>query len=118
MQSHGGQVRRLRNHRSSRDDVTDALSPARFARRRLLKAAVLGPAQAVYDGPIARNITGLNSEAIHAVIGTVLDVSPHVLVLQTETGEERLTLAASTAAWRGSAVPPAALRQGGRAIGK
>ena len=111
-------MRRLHDHRSSRDDLTDAVSPARFARRRLLKAAVFGPGQTGSDGQIARNVTGLNSEAIHAVIGTVLDVSPHVLVLQTETGEERLTLAASTAAWRGSPVPPAALRQGDRAIVK
>ena len=48
----------------------------------------------------------------------MLDVSPHVLVLQTAAGEERLTLAASTAAWRGGAVAPAALRQGDRAIVK
>ena len=34
------------------------------------------------------------------------------------TGEERLTLAASTAAWRGGPVAPAALRQGDRAIVK
>jgi hypothetical protein len=114
-------VRRLRDHRSSRDDLTDAVSPARFARRRLLKAAVFGTGPAGSEGPggpMARNITGLNSEPIHAVIGTVLDVSPHVLVLQTETGEERLTLAASTVAWRGSPVAPAALRQGDRAIVK
>jgi hypothetical protein len=48
----------------------------------------------------------------------VLDVSPHILVLQTAAGEERLTLAASTAAWRGGPVAPAALRQGDRAIVK
>jgi hypothetical protein len=66
----------------------------------------------------ASNINALNSEATHAVIGSVLDVSPHVLVLETETGEERLTLSASTVAWRGSAVAPAALRQGDRAIVK
>jgi hypothetical protein len=48
----------------------------------------------------------------------VLDVSPHVLVLQTATGEERLTLAASTAAWRGGPVAPALLRQGDWAIVK
>jgi hypothetical protein len=41
-----------------------------------------------------------------------------VLVLQTAAGEERLTLAASTAAWRGGDVAPAALRQGDRAIAK
>ena len=48
----------------------------------------------------------------------MLDVSPHILVLQTAAGEERLTLAASTAAWRGAPVAPAALKQGDRAIVK
>ena len=42
MQSHGGQVRRLHDHSSSGDDLTDAISPARFARRRLLKSALFG----------------------------------------------------------------------------
>jgi hypothetical protein len=110
-------VRRLLDHRVSCDDLTDAVSPARFARRRLLKAAVFGSSRTGGDG-LPPNNSVLNSEETHAVIGSVLDVSPHVLVLQTETGEERLTLAASTVAWRGSAVPPAALKQGDRAIVK
>ncbi len=110
-------MRHLLDHRASCDDVTDVVSPARFARRRLLKAAVFGSGQTADDSLPPNNST-LNSEATHAVIGSVLDVSPHVLVLQTETGEERLTLAASTVAWRGNAVPPAALKQGDRAIVK
>ncbi|MGD0935476.1 MAG: hypothetical protein ABR922_13005, partial [Streptosporangiaceae bacterium] len=48
----------------------------------------------------------------------MLDVSPHLLVLQTAAGEERLTLAASTTAWRCGVVAPTALRQGDRAIVK
>jgi hypothetical protein len=44
--------------------------------------------------------------------GVVADVSPHVIILQTPAGEERLTLSPSIKAWRGSAVPPAAIRQG------
>ena len=42
MQSHGGKVRRVHDHSSSVDDLTDAISPARFARRRLLKSALFG----------------------------------------------------------------------------
>jgi hypothetical protein len=118
MQSHGGQVRRLHDHSSSVDDRTDALSPARFARRRLLKSALFGVPDGRDEASPAQSATVVNSEVTHAVIGTVLDVSPHVLVLQTAAGEERLTLAASTAAWRGRAVAPAALRQGDRAIVK
>jgi hypothetical protein len=118
MQSHGGQVRRLLDYRAFCDDVTDASSPARFARRRLLKAAVFGPSGDRPDTAIPEIDKGLNSDSTHAVTGSVLDVSPHVLILQTENGEERLTLAASTVAWRGSTVAPAALRQGDRAIVK
>jgi hypothetical protein len=111
-------VRRLLDYQASCDDVTDASSPARFARRRLLKAAVFGLPSDHPDAEITGNNKGLNSDLIHAVTGSVLDVSPHVLILQTETGEERLTLAASTVAWRGRTVAPAALRQGDRAIVK
>jgi len=118
MQSHGGQVRRLHDQSPSSDALTDAISPARWARRRLLKSVLFGPENGRDQLPPAPSGNLLNSEVTHAVIGTVLDVSPHVLVLQTAAGEERLTLAASTAAWRGGTVPPAALRQGDKAIVK
>src|ERR1700749_1635339 len=118
MQSHGGQVRRRHSNSPSVDDVTDAISPVRFARRRRFKAAIFGAPDRGEDALAARSSELVNSNATHAVIGTVLDVSPHILVLQTANGEERLPLAASTAAWRGGPVAPAALRQGDRAIGK
>jgi hypothetical protein len=100
------------------DDVTDSPGPGRFARRSLLKAAVLGrrdePGQ-----PLAA--TGEDGEPatttlVYTVTGRILDVSPHVLVLRTERGEERFPLAAEAQAWRGGQVPPAALRQGDHAI--
>jgi len=118
MQSHGGQVRHRHDQSSSADDVTDAFSPARFGRRRLLKSALFGAADDPGAAFIAKSASAVNSESTHAVTGTVQDVSPHVLVLQTPAGEERLTLAASTVAWRGGEVAPAALRQGDRAIVK
>src|ERR1700761_3112077 len=118
MQSHGGQVRSSHSNSPSVDDVTDAISPARFARRRRFKAALFGGPDRGDDDLAARSPDLVNSNATHAVIGTVLDVSPHILVLQTTDGEERLPLAASTAAWRGGPVAPAALRQGDRAIVK
>ena len=100
------------------DDVTDSTGPGRFARRSLLKAAVLGrrdepghPLAATgEDVEVAGNIL------VYAVTGRILDVSPHVLVLRTEQGEQRFPLAASAQAWRGSQVPPAALRQGDHAV--
>jgi len=118
MQSHGGQVRNLRGYDLSAGSVADAIGSARLARRRLLKAAVFGSPGAPEDDLTSQGTYAVNSSATHAVIGTVLDVSPHILVLQTAAGEERLTLAASTAAWRGGPVAPAALRQGDRAIVK
>src|SRR6266851_1345774 len=116
MQSHGGQVRHFVDSSVSCDDVTDSAHPARFARRPLLKAAVFGSLE---GGPDAASIaarTPVTSDLLHTVTGLVLDVSPHVLVLQTISGEERFTLAASTTAWRGGPVAPAALRHGDTAI--
>src|SRR5579875_1829725 len=118
MQSHGGQVRNLRGNGLSAGTAADAAGSARFARRRLLKAAVFGSPGARDVDLTPQSTYAVNSSATHAVIGTVLDVSPHILVLQTAAGEERLTLAASTAAWRGEPVAPAALKQGDRAIVK
>ena len=107
MQSHGGQVRSLRGNSPSVDSATDAIGPARFARRRLLKAAVFGSPSARDDDLTPDTAYAVNSGGTHAVIGTVLDVSPHILVLQTAAGEERLTLAASTA--RSQASPRSAV---------
>jgi hypothetical protein len=52
----------------------------------------------------------------YTVTGRILDVSPHILVLLTELGEQRYPLAASATAWRGGLVSPASLRQGDHAI--
>jgi hypothetical protein len=53
---------------------------------------------------------------VYTVTGTILDVSPHVLVLHTGRGEQRFPLASSAQAWRGSQVAPAALRRGDHAV--
>jgi hypothetical protein len=52
----------------------------------------------------------------YTITGRILDVSPHILVLLTERGEERFPLSASAEAWRGGPVSPAVLRQGDHAI--
>jgi hypothetical protein len=100
------------------EDVTDTAGPGRFARRPLLKAAVLGRRVEPGDPPAA---PGEDAEATasilrYTVTGRILDVSPHVLVLRTEQGEQRFLLSAGAQAWRGGQVPAAALRQGDRAI--
>jgi hypothetical protein len=100
-------------------DVTDSASPTRFARRSLLKAAVLGRRD---ESDLSFILTG-NGDAgvadrslVYTVTGRVLDVSPHILILHTDRGEQRFPLAASAEAWRGGPVPPASLRQGDHAI--
>jgi hypothetical protein len=46
------------------------------------------------------------------VLGTVLDVSPHVLVVRRGGRAERLALTGAVTVWRAEPVPPTALRQG------
>jgi len=61
--------------------------------------------------------TGVTARSpIYTLTGRILDVSPHILVLLTERGEQRFPLAASAQAWRGGPVSPAALRQGDHAV--
>ena len=100
------------------DDVTDSTGPGRFARRSLLKAAVLGRRDEP-GHPLAATAEDIEATAttlVYTVTGRILDVSPHILVLRTERGEQRFPLAATAQAWRGGPVAPAALRQGEHAI--
>ena len=84
---------------------------ARIARRRLLKAAVFRPAD-------SRPGTGFatSGELPRAVTGTVIDVSPHLLVLSHGAGQERFALTPDAAAWRGAPIDPAAVRPGDEAV--
>src|ERR1035441_8995414 len=119
MQSHGGQVRHLADIPRWGDDVTDFTSPARFARRPRLKAAVLGRSDESDLSPITASNGGIGPaerSLVYTVTGRILDVSPHILVLQTARGEQRFPLAASAEAWRGGSISPAALRPGDHAI--
>ncbi len=121
------------------DGASVAMDRAPIARRRLLKAAVFSPqadpaprgrgmaghparrpaeaaghqaADAASDGDGADDA----SELPRTVVGTVLDVSPHVLVLGTAGREHRFTITADAVAWRGTQLEPAALRQNDRAV--
>jgi len=113
MQSHERQVRHSTDFPGWCDDVTDSTSPARFARRALLRAAVLrshGDEGQRPEGALAGDTPA------YTVTGKILDISPHILVLDTDDGEQRFPLASSAKAWRGGPVAPAALRQGDQAI--
>ncbi len=96
---------------------------ARIARRRLLKAAVFRPADAggspgasTPDGPQAPAAFAAPGALPRAITGTVIDVSPHFLVVSHGAGQRRLALTPDAAAWRGRPLEPTALRPGDRAV--
>jgi hypothetical protein len=104
---------------------------ARVARRRLLKDAVFGLTPGLVPEPPGRlgraaDVSGAPSgfpdadELPRALTGTVVDVSPHVLVIGDPDGspaaEQRFTLTAEAMTWRGTTAEPTALRQGDRAV--
>ncbi|HBW21190.1 MAG: hypothetical protein ACLPN6_08810 [Streptosporangiaceae bacterium] len=119
---------------------------ARAARRRLLKAAVFqhqldarSAAHARPGGEHSPVATGSSpsgagargaqaagtlasagfpdaSQLPRAVAGTILDVSPQVLVIGDEGGEQRFILSADAGAWRGGSLEPAGLRPGDHAV--
>ncbi|MBB2914928.1 hypothetical protein FHS43_006240 [Streptosporangium becharense] len=82
-------------------------------RRRTLAAAALG--RTVQEpGPVSEE-----GESFRAISGTVVDVSPHLVVLDTQDGrEERLVIAPWATAWRGEVVNPADLPAGSNVIVK
>jgi hypothetical protein len=100
-------VRRNADFRQGCDDLVESATPARFTRRSLLRAAVFSPRDSSYD----KLWDPREASARTAITGTVVDVSPHILVLHTAQGEQRLALSPRTTAWRGTAVAPAALRK-------
>ncbi|MEV1168704.1 hypothetical protein [Nonomuraea sp. NPDC049784] len=76
-------------------------------RRRVLAAAALGRDSGV-PGPDPDN-----GEPLRAVAGEILDVSPHLIIIETPAGaEERLVIAPWATAWHGQDVAPADLPGG------
>jgi hypothetical protein len=74
----------------------------------LLRGAVLSLDADPWARPPVRERT--------VVSGRIADVSPHILVLRTAAGEQRLTLTPETKAWRGTTVQPSVLRADDRVI--
>jgi hypothetical protein len=116
-----------------------AARTAAVTRRRLLKAAVFParvspPADTAADDAAVAEIARPDAEAWRlsadpsgvgfadmgmlprAVSGTVLDISPQVLVLGDERDEQRFTLTPDAVAWRGGHLEPAALRPGDQVV--
>ncbi|MBF8192152.1 hypothetical protein ITP53_42030 [Nonomuraea sp. K274] len=76
-------------------------------RRRVLAAAALGRESGV-PGPHPDN-----GEPLHAVAGEILDVSPHLITIETPDGtQERLVIAPWATAWHGADAVPADLAVG------
>ncbi|GII77639.1 hypothetical protein Sru01_26210 [Sphaerisporangium rufum] len=79
-------------------------------RRHALASAALG------RGPAPRPATAPRS-ATSVVTGEVLDISPHLLILENPDGvEERLVIAPWATAWYGAAIPPAEIPAGSRVV--
>src|SRR5260370_42713116 len=93
-------------------------------RRPLLKRAIFGSTGlgsagfgSAGFGSTDETDLGPSGTSGRAVTGTVLDASPHILVIATEAGaEERFALMDATSAWHGGAVTPASLRPGSRVV--
>src|SRR5260370_3238115 len=98
-----------------------ANQPRDAARQRpLLKKAIFGGPGGKDPGAGGKDPADEDPEVppARAVTGTVLDASPHILVVATEPGaEERFALTRSTSAWRvrAPAPPPARPRPPRRA---
>jgi hypothetical protein len=81
--------------------MTQSLPAARYERRAMLRAAVLGTA---HPAPTAR--------AGMVVTGVLAEVGPHAIVVHADGGERFLTISPSTVTWLGARVTPSALRAG------
>ncbi|GAA0970130.1 hypothetical protein GCM10009555_018500 [Acrocarpospora macrocephala] len=80
-------------------------------RRRALAAAVLG------RDPDPARLAADDGVMLDAVSGVILDVSPHLIIVETDDGdEERLVIAPWATAWRGGTTTPADLPVGSRVI--
>lgn len=92
-------------------ELCDARGVNSTERRRILAAAALGRAPG-HAGPDLEN-----GDPLHAVTGQIVDVSPHLIIVETEQGaEERLVVAPWATAWHGGDVAPGDLPIGASVI--
>jgi hypothetical protein len=92
---------------------------ARAARRQRLRAAIFaGPGGGLPGAATGGRAGGAHDGQYRAVIGTLLDSSPHVLVLAAAAGEQRLALTASAAIWHGGTAEATELRPGERVVAR
>ncbi len=90
---------------------------ARTARRQHYRAAVRpGPGRGM-KGADGIHVSALTEQG-RVVIGTLLDASPHILVVAVADGEQRLTLTAGAAVWQGGPTEATQLRPGERIVAR
>ena len=105
--------------------AADSASAERIGRRRLLKSAVFqppagtdpaatDPARTEHAGTVAGFAEA--GQLPRAVTGTILDVSPQLICVGDERGEQRFMLTANATAWRGKQLDPAAVLPGDSAV--
>jgi hypothetical protein len=101
----------------------DAGAADQIARRRHFRSAVFPPAAAPAGaGQAARTAGGAGAGAGPAAglpgvtVGTVLDVSPHILVVAGADGDRRFSLPPDAVAWRGGLVRPTTVRAGDQVV--
>ncbi len=75
-----------------------------------------GATEATADGTPGHTGFADSAELPRTVCGTVVDASPHVLVIGDADYEQRFSLTPDTVAWRGRLLEPAALRQGDNVV--
>jgi len=90
-----------------------AQAAARVARRQRFRAAVFakpGGRLSVPHTMVGAGRGAAGAAPFRTVTGTLLDISPHILVVATDAGERRLALTPRSAAWRGRPVAATELR--------
>ena len=90
-----------------------AQAAARVGRRQRFRAAVFakpGGNLSVPHTTVGADRGAGGAAPFRTVTGTLLDISPHILVVATDAGERRLALTPRSAAWRGRPVAATELR--------
>jgi len=90
---------------------------ARTARRQRYRAAVSPRPGRGTAAAAAIGVSTLGEQS-RAVTGTLLDVSPHILVVAAAGGEQRLTLTAGATVWWGGAAQATQLRPGEHVVAR
>ena len=105
LQSHSGQVRRKAGIRVIRDNPAESGTPAWFARRALLRAAVFDPRdQELWAARPAI--------AASVATGVIEEVREDIIAVDSGHGTECFGVSPATVTWLGASASPSALRSG------